>query len=340
MNTKDFIQAIEKSRKSRVISYITSDRPFPLNARVAIDVIPFLNEQLNKIGKVDKIDLFLYSLGGDTNTPWRFVSMIREHCNKFTVIIPYKAHSAATMISLGADEIIMSDFSEISPIDPSVANLFNPSDPSNPQQKISISVEDVTSYFELANKKFQIKDSEDLAKIFMKFIEANPQIHPLALGNVHRSHSLIRMIAKKLLRSHKNKLKDEEIEKIIKSFSEELYSHHYFIGRKEAKNDLGLKSVKYADEKFSKLMKDLYNEYKKEMGLGKNWDPKSELGTSQTLNKDFKTALIETTDIQNSFNVNIDILKVQQSVTQQTPQGLVQIPQEKIDWKWNSGEWK
>jgi hypothetical protein len=32
--------------------------------------------------------------------------MIREFCDEFNVLIPYKAHSAATLLSLGADTII------------------------------------------------------------------------------------------------------------------------------------------------------------------------------------------------------------------------------------------
>ena len=112
--------------------------------------------------------------------PWRLVSMIREYCDHFSVLVPYKAHSAATMIALGADEIVMSDMSELSPIDPSTANVFNPVDPQNPQNRIPISVEDVMAYFDLAKNKFGIKSDEELTEIFKKFIDSNPSIHPLA----------------------------------------------------------------------------------------------------------------------------------------------------------------
>ena len=171
MTKQEFIKQIEESRSSRVIAYLTSDRQGPVNARVAMDIIPFVSEQLRKIGKQNKIDLLLYSAGGDTMVPWRLVSMIREYCDQFSVLLPYKAHSAATMIALGADEIIMSDLSEISPIDPSTANIFNPTDPQNSQNKIPISVEDVIAYFDLAKNKFDIKSDEDLTKVFNKFVE-------------------------------------------------------------------------------------------------------------------------------------------------------------------------
>src|SRR5271169_3468979 len=103
MDRKQLIRQIEDLRKSRVITYLTSDRQGPFNARIAMDVIPLVSKQMQAIGKIKNIDLFLYSAGGDTLVPWRLVSMIREYCSKFSVVVPYKAHSAATMIALGAD---------------------------------------------------------------------------------------------------------------------------------------------------------------------------------------------------------------------------------------------
>jgi len=342
MERKTLIKNIEDLRNSKLITYLTSDRPGPVNARVAMDIIPVISRQLQKIGKTQNIDLFLYSTGGDTMVPWRLVSMIREYCdNKFSVLIPYKAHSAATMIALGADEIVMTDLSELSPIDPSTANVFNPQDPQNPQAKIPISVEDVMAYFDLAKNKFGIKNDEELAKIFNKFIESNPQIHPLALGNINRIHNLIRILAKRLLKSHKMPMKEEEIEKIVDYFTEKLYSHQYFIGRKEAKEDLGLKTVINADEDLSKAMTDLYEEYAKEMELNKIWNPENELGinVSQT-SKDYKIAFIESVELSNYFELSLEYRRQQVNIIQPTPQGPIQVPQEQVAWRVVGQGWK
>ena len=341
MNKKQPIQQIEKLRNSRVITYLTSDKQGPVNARIAGDIIPVISRQLRTIGKTSNIDLFLYSTGGDTMVPWRLVSMIREYCDKFSVLIPYKAHSAATMISLGADEIVMTDLSEISPIDPSTANVFNPQDPQNPQNRIPISVEDVMAYFDLAKNKFGIKNDEDLAKIFNKFVESNPQIHPLALGNVNRTHNLIRILAKRLLKSHKSPMREEEIEKIVDYFTEKLYSHQYFIGRKEAKEDLGLRTVVNADVNLSKAMTDLYEEYAKEMELGVLWNPENELGLNAMQNrKDYKIAFVESWQLSNCFELSIDYKKQQVNVVQQTPQGPIQVPQEQVAFRVVGQGWK
>ena len=341
MKTQDLIKKIEEKRGSRVITYLTSDRQGPLNAKIAMDIIPIISKQLRNIGKTDKIDLFLYSNGGDTMVPWRLVSMAREYCDKFSVLIPYKAHSAATMIALGADEIIMSDLSELSPIDPSTANMFNPQDPKNPQARIPISVEDVMAYFDLAKNKFGIKNDEDLAKIFNKFVESNPQIHPLALGNVNRTHNLIRVLAKRLLKSHTNPMEEKEIDEIVDYLTEKLYSHQYFIGRKEAKEDLGIKTITYADKDLADLITQLYEEYKKEMELDVLWKPENELGEDKAINKkEYKIAFVESDKLSNHFILSIEYKKQQITTTQQTPQGPIQIPQEQVGFKIIEQGWK
>ena len=342
MTKTDLIEKIEDKRSSRVITYLTSDRPGPLNARIAGDIIPIMSKQLRRIGKTKSIDLFLFSRGGDTMVPWRLVSMIREYCDRFSVLIPYKAHSSATMISLGADEILMTDLSEISPIDPSTANVFNPTDTQNPQNKIPISVEDVMAYFDLAKNKFGIKDDESLTKVFNKFVESSPQIHPLSLGNVNRTHNLIRILAKRLLKSHNSPMNDDVIEQIVDDLTEKLYSHQYYIGRKEAKNDLRIETVQFADKEMSDLLGDLYEEYKKEMGLNiNNWNPEAELGENAVQNrKCYKIACIESRDLSHYFQLSIEYKKQQVNVTQQTPQGPVQIPQERVGFRIFGQGWR
>lgn len=340
-NKKELIKDIEKCRNSRVITYIISDRQEPVGAQVAMDVIPIINRQLEGIGKTKNIDLFLYSTGGDTMVPWRLVSMIRECCNKFSVLIPYKAHSAASMIALGADEIVMSNLSELSPIDPSTANVFNPQDPGNPQRKIPVSVEDVMAYFDLAKNKFGIKSDENLTKIFNKFVESTPQIHPLSLGNINRTHNLIRILARRLLKSHTLPMKDDEIEKVVDFFTEKLYSHQYFIGRKEAKEDLGVRTVVSAKEQLIKAMIDLYEAYAEEMKLGKIWNPEIEIGENAVQNRrNYKIASVESTNLFNNFELSMNFRKGQVNATQQTPQGPIQIQQERVMWKIIGQGWK
>ena len=122
---------------------------------------------LDSLGKQETISLFLYSRGGDIITPLMLCRLIREYSNNFEVLIPYRAHSAGTLICLGADKVVMGSLSELTPIDPSTGHPFKPVDPSDPekQRRFPISVEDLTSYFLLAREKANVRD-EQMVNVF------------------------------------------------------------------------------------------------------------------------------------------------------------------------------
>ena len=139
----NLIKQIEEKRNSKVIAYITSDRQ-NLAVSIASDIIPLLHEHILsfKDKEREKIDLFIYSRGGDSNVPWALVSMIREYCKKgsFSVLVPFRAHSAATVISLGADEVIMTKKGELGPIDATLSSgPYNPID-ENTRMRLPVSV--------------------------------------------------------------------------------------------------------------------------------------------------------------------------------------------------------
>ena len=112
------ISELEKARKSKVIVYCTGDRQ-PLGAaRIAEDAVRPLYDHLINLdfeSETKTIEMYVYSRGGDVSVPWRIASMVREFCDEFNFLIPYKAHSAATLLSLGADNIIMGRKAELGP---------------------------------------------------------------------------------------------------------------------------------------------------------------------------------------------------------------------------------
>jgi hypothetical protein len=136
-------------------------------------------------------------------------------------------------------------------------------------------------------------------------------------------------------------MKETEIDTIVDYFTEKLYSHQYFIGRKEAKEDLGLKTVVYATDAQAKLMTDLYEEYNKELEFGKMWNPENELGLNAVQNtKNYKIAFIESAQLASDYDISVEYRKTQVNVVQQTPQGPVQIPQEQVGFKIIGQGWK
>lgn len=271
MGHKDRLQLIsqlEDKLNTALICYITGDRE-NLSTRIAPDIIRVFYRHLEVTGKREKISLLLYTRGGDVLTPWRLVNLIREYCQYFSTLVPFRAYSAGTLICLGANEIMMSKMGELSPIDPSVANAFNPADPQHRTAKIPVSVEDVTSFLALAQEIGGLKQEEHLAQVFLRLANT---VHPLALGNVHRNYSLIRALAKKLLELHLGESYPEYSEKIIHHLTTRLHAHNYLITRFEAKNNLNLNIVEPSPE-VEKLMWVLYENYESDLQLLTPFNP-------------------------------------------------------------------
>lgn len=312
---KKLIQAIEKKRGSKVITLVTSDRyasnPIQgIQASIAPDQVHQIIRHLRAISKesnCEKIDLFLHSRGGDTSTAWPLVNAIRNYCKSFSVLVPVIAYSAATLVSLGADEIVMCGIASLSPIDPTVANLFNPTD-ENTKQPLGISVEDVTSFVSLAqDNPIGIKKEANVTEVFKILAK---KVHPLALGNVKRSHSQIRLLARKLLSLHLKGEGQKSIDIIVDELTERLYTHSHSISRNEARESIGLDNiVKDATPEEETLLIDLYQEYETEMKLKEFFDLNAFLGDEDEKILETCPVMIESASFSSQFKVRQKIKK-------------------------------
>jgi hypothetical protein len=275
---KSFIEALQKMRSnSVVITYVTSTRA-GLDSPMGMDSLRKIYRHLEAIPTKPKdtvVDLFIHTNGGDGTLPWRLVTLIREYCKEFNVIVPYRAFSAGTLTALGADHIYMHRMGMLGPTDPQVVNEFNPTDPTNNQKKIGINVEDVFSYISLIKEDVGITHEDELVQAWSQLAGEN-RIHPLALGNVKRFYAQSRMMAVKLLELHMDRKSDEHrIKEIANNLNAKLYFHGHPINRKEA-IELELKVVK-ADAKLEKAMWDIYQSYEDDMLLEEPFNPIFEL---------------------------------------------------------------
>jgi hypothetical protein len=331
--SQQLLRAIEDERHTYLIAYVTSDRPPPFQAKMALDVVRHFHEHLEhlaRVGSVEKIDLFLFSLGGDTIVPWRLANLIREYTREFAVLVPYKAHSAATLVALGADEIVIGPMGELSPIDPSVSTPFNPPHPDEPKEpKVEIGVEDVSGFINLARERVGITDQDNLVRMLEKLSE---RIHPLAIGAVYRSHALIRLLASKLLALHmKQPAEAQRIPKIVDDLAEKLYYHNYLISRTEAE-ELGLK-VMQPSAALEKLLWELYLNYETEMDLGRPFDPLVHLGESEGVAEVEKPiALIESRGLRSHIRKRVRIQRVP-APPGQPPGPQIAIQEQVVAWE-------
>lgn len=285
---KRVYRQIENERSSKVITFVTSDRP-GLESQIAADTVNLFVELLDKIGPTAKISLILHTNGGQTSAAWRLVNLIRTFCDDFEVIIPLKAMSAGTLISLGADRLVMTKQAALGPIDPSLSHPLNPGVQNGSQlQRVQVSVEAVRGYLDAAKDELGVKDPNILAHIL---IDLSNKIHPLVLGEIFRSRTQIRFLADKLIRRQVTDA--EKIKKIIDFLCADSGSHDYTINRREAA-DMGLNIEKPSTTFYSKL-KHIHNSYTDELKLLEQFTPQTILGTSPTATYSEVRGLVEST---------------------------------------------
>jgi len=251
---KELVEAIEKARNSRVLTYVLSDRR-GAGAQVAEDAVRPIYDHLLTFGKPKKIDLFLFSVGGHIEVPWRIITTLREFCPELAVLIPYKAMSAATLIALGADEIVMGRKGELGPIDPQVT--IQRGDGGTAVQDV-MSVEDVMSYMRFVREKAGLTDQQALADAIKPLAE---KLNPWVLGQISRVYLHIREVARKLLTSRAplHPADEQRTLVIVEMLAEKTYQHGHAIGRKEAK-EIGLNVIN-PSAVLESLMWDLFGAY-------------------------------------------------------------------------------
>ena len=121
----------------------TLDSPQALSVHLG-DVQGFMEAVSNL--KEREVDLFVHSPGGSAEAAESIVEYLRTRFDHIRVVVPVAAMSAATMIALSADEIVMGAHSQLGPIDPQ----FTISTPEGPR---SAPGQAILDQFELAKQE-------------------------------------------------------------------------------------------------------------------------------------------------------------------------------------------
>lgn len=243
---KRLIEKLEALRGSRVLTYVTGDRS-PTGAQIGDDAIRPIYDQLRVLGHVEQVDLFIYSRGGALDVPWRIASGLRGVADSWSILIPFRANSAATLLALSADEIILGRHGELGPIDP-ILNIqrmiTTPGQPEGTALQDTINVEDVMAYLRFVREQVGLTDQDALSASLAKLAE---RLDAVGLGSVFRTRSHVRDVAHRMLTSQKNPPSDRVMETIIETLAERVYAHGHAIGVAEAR-DLGLSVIEPPDD--------------------------------------------------------------------------------------------
>ena len=285
---------IEKLRGRPLIVYSTSLSPFH-GGSMSLDSIPSFCEQIDSIPEqYNSADLLIISYGGEPISAWRIINLLRERFESVDVLVPFIAQSAATILSFGADHIVMHRNACLGPTDAQV-NL------EQPIQNKTISVEDVRSYIEFIREDLKIENN-DLLNNSLDVLSS--ELTPTQIGYIKKTTRMSIDLSEKMLSLHMtDKKKISEISKLFNTFSH----HGYTIGRKEAL-ELGL-PVESPDKELSDLMWKVWKDIANEMKSNVPFDPMSVLTSDpvrmDNLNKNVSSGIPYTMSVKDNITVAI-----------------------------------
>ena len=237
------IPQYEKKENRKLIVYVAKIG----NQKSAInpdDIAP-IGSMLANCGCVDNLDLMIHSPGGSGVTAEKIVEMCRSYTKKeFRVIVPNMAKSAATIISLGADKIVMGYCSELGPIDA--------------QKFINIGgmIQQLSAQSFISARDNLIKElnkAKSERKEYIGYLQqlSSSTVEPAFIEECKRELNFAIALVKKWLPQYMLKLKNpklttEQLEQKAVTIAENLssadvrFAHGRMIGPKECEENLGL----------------------------------------------------------------------------------------------------
>ncbi len=245
--TQGIIKQVNKLLGGTLVTYFNNPR-----GSVCHDDVLALFELLEKIGHQEKIYLFIKSSGGNGQASLRIVNLLRQYCKEVVAVVPLECASAATMITLGTNEIQMGPMAYLTSVDTSLTHSLSPIDRDN--DRVSVSLDELNRVVKLWQAQGSDKSENPYQQLFQ-------HVHPLVIGAVDRAESLSIMLCKELLAYH---IEDEKVaENIAATLNSKYPSHGYPILIEEAKR-IGLK-VSHLNPEINTLLLEL-NELYSEMG--------------------------------------------------------------------------
>ncbi len=262
----DLYKKVEEKREHPLIVYVTSLRPGAPGS-MAGDAVNEIIDQIQCLpADTTEVDFLIESSGGDGLTSWRIISLLRSRVEKVNVLIPASAFSAATILALGADEIIMGKYGSLGPIDPQITVLKKDG---TAQQ---FAFEDILAFLEFAKKDVGLTEQSHIEAVFKLLCDT---VDPSTLGFASRSSSLSISIGEKLLQMH-TKTPEEKVKAsaIAKQLNKSFFNHGHALSRNEAKT-IGL-NITDADPDLEILLWSIHESFETELDSRKPFNPIAE----------------------------------------------------------------
>ena len=117
------IARIERERRSRVILLVHRQETmsvlgFPVLRYIDVNDSENVMRAIHLTDSTVPLDIVLHTPGGLVLAALQIARAIHKHQGKVTAFVPHYAMSGGTLIALAADEIVMSEYAVLGPVDP------------------------------------------------------------------------------------------------------------------------------------------------------------------------------------------------------------------------------
>lgn len=237
---REVYKEIEEYRDKPLLIYATKFlENIPPNAPNFIDLsdVDGFTDLINSVGPEKSVDVLLHSPGGRPDATERLVNLLRSKFSEVNFLVPHSAYSAATMLALSGDCIVLHPSATLGPIDPQINGI--------PARSIKRGFEKI--------KEKIAKEGPETLPAYIPLIEKySLDLLELCDDSEKLAKELVSSWLKKYM--FKNEDAEDKIRKAVSYFSD--YDTHLLHSRPlpiEKLTEFGLK-IELADDKLQDLL--------------------------------------------------------------------------------------
>ena len=188
-----------------------------------------------------RVALLIDSPGGQARAAYRIADLFRRRCGGFTAVVPRYAKSAATLVCLGADNIILGSDAELGPLD---VQIFDAD-----YEGIRSGLDEVQSLDRLHSSALQAVDQcvlawtvrsgkklDTLLPLACSFVASmmRPLFEKIDTVNYTQRSRLLREAEEYAIRLLQPQYRQDEAEEIARALVEQYPDHSFVIDEREA----------------------------------------------------------------------------------------------------------
>jgi hypothetical protein len=294
---REAILSLEKQRKSRIFCIIHAPDSRPGKAQPHICHGEYFGtiEHRDDFKKLDTLEVLVQSPGGHANIAYQVSTFFKNHCNQLNFLVPMQAKSAATILCLNADRIIMGEWGELGPLDVQLEDTLEygkrPFSPLNEFKSMEFLRDYATEFLDffswlLVERGLSVKHAlhEAIPGVSGIMSPLYAHVDPSKLGSYRRALTEGEDYAVRLLRSTGNGNAKKIAERLVWKYP----AHDFVIDREEARS-LGLPVQKmelFHDKLLTKVITTLMESEVTYVGFGtpkERKDNKKQKGNAEQL---------------------------------------------------------